>query len=57
MARKDLALGKLLTKDLEELGVAIDETAFCIEAASDVMQNYFQITIWSSSNSCAKLPV
>ncbi len=41
MARKDLALGKLLMKDLEKLGVAIDETAFRIEAASDVMQNYF----------------
>ena len=41
MARKDLALGAVLTKDLQQLGVAIDETSFRIDAASDIMQNFF----------------
>ena len=41
MARRDLALGVVLTKDLQKLGVAIDETTFRIDAASDIMQNFF----------------
>jgi hypothetical protein len=41
MAKKDLALGVLLTKDLQELGVEIDEITFRIDAASEIMQSFF----------------